>query len=158
MSKTAGEDELLLVAIQDLHAAELAWQSRLPAVRGKTGPELREAIDAECIRAAEQAAGLAVIAERLGGAPKGAPNIWLNAILDDAERDIATIEAGRPLDIALVGALRKGKQSERVSYETAMGLASKLGETEIAHELTRIRDAEGAADAELNVILSQLLG
>jgi ferritin-like metal-binding protein YciE len=157
MNKTADEGELLLVAIQDLHAGEMAWQARLPAMRGKTGAVLGNAIDAECRRAAEQAAKLADIAERLGGSPQGAPNIWLNAVLDDAERDVATIEAGPPRDIAVVGALRKGKQSERVSYETAMGLASKLGEAEIARELTQIRDEEGAADAELNAILARLL-
>ena len=65
--------------------------------------------------------------EGLGADRQGPRNIWLRAVLEDAERDVATTAAGRWRDVALVGAFRKGKQAERVSYETAIALAGHLG-------------------------------
>ena len=57
-------------------------------------------------------------------------------------------------DTALVGAFRKGKQAERVSYETAIALAATLGEDEAETLLTGFRDEEAAADATLSSLLA----
>ena len=70
--------------------------------------------------------------------------------------DAATIAAGPLRDIAITGALRKAKQSERVSYETALALADLLGLDEAAATLTTIRDEEQAADEALADILQRL--
>ena len=67
-----------------------------------------------------------------------------------------TIAAGPLRDIALVGALRKAKQSERVSYETAIALARALGLGDAAATLETIRDEEHAADAALAGLLTAL--
>jgi ferritin-like metal-binding protein YciE len=85
----------------------------------------------------------------------GAPNIWLRAILDDADRDTENVEKGNLLDIALVGAIRKAKQAERVSYETAMALAANLGGADTA-TLEATRDEEAAADGALADCLVRL--
>jgi ferritin-like metal-binding protein YciE len=97
------------------------------------------------------------IARGLEASPVGAPNIWLRAVLDDAARDARAIAAGPLRDIALVGAFRKGKQSERVSYETAIGLAEALAAPEAATLLTASRDEETEADADLAQVLAALL-
>jgi ferritin-like metal-binding protein YciE len=157
MTETSTETELLIVAVQDLHAGERAWQERLPALRDKAGRDVADFIAQEMRRAESQAATLATVAAQLDAKPEDAPNIWLNAVIDDAERDAETIVAGPLRDIALIGALRKGKQSERVSYETAIGLAEKLGHDDIAQRLTNIRDEEGAADTDLADLLRKKL-
>jgi ferritin-like metal-binding protein YciE len=157
MPDTASPEQLLIVAIQDLHDAERAWIERLPHLADKAGPELASYISEERVRAARQAVRLETLAQQLGVPADDAPNIWLRAILDDADRDAETIEEGPLRDVALTGAFRKGKQSERVSYETAMGLARDLGQEEAATLLTQSRDEEAHADAGLARLLAELL-
>ncbi len=80
--------------------------------------------------------------QRLGESHDGDANIWMRAILDDARRDIATFDYGALRDIALAGAVRKGAQSARVSYETAFLVAERVGGAEqAASELRRLRNA-----------------
>lgn len=158
MTKTSTKRELLIVAIQDLYSGEAAWLSRLPELSGPAGPGLAEYMAVELRRARTQAVALQGIAHQLGADPDGARNIWLNAILDDAERDSATIVRGPVRDIAMVGALRKAKQSERVSYETAIALAHHLGLDAIAQSLIAIRDEEAEADAALAALLIRQVG
>lgn len=154
---TSSHHALLTVAVQDLHAGEQLWVQRLPDLRDKAGATLRRFIEAECKRAATQAKELEAIATELGADIQGPPNLWLDGILDDATRDSDTIEAGTLRDIALIGAFRKGKQAERVSYETAVALGNYLYLLDMARSLTQIRDAEGEADADLYIQLMQLL-
>jgi ferritin-like metal-binding protein YciE len=157
MSDTATSRDLLVVAVQDLHDAERAWVEKLPALADKASAGLSAFAGPELARSEEQAARLAQIAGDLDSPPDGAPNIWLRGILSDAERDAQTIVAGPLRDIALVGAFRKGKQSERVSYETAIGLANALHLPEASRSLTLSRDEEARADAELEQLLKALL-
>ena len=157
MSDTVTAKQLLVVAIQDLHDAERAWIERLPPFEERTSGALLDFIREERSRAAGQADRLETFARALGASVDGSPNIWLRAVLDDADRDSETIEKGPLRDIALTGAFRKGKQSERVSYETAIGLAHALGEPGIAAGLTSSRDEESAADANLASLLGAML-
>jgi ferritin-like metal-binding protein YciE len=157
MADTSTPKQLLVVAVQDLHDAERAWIERLPEFAGKTGDAVAAFIEAERERSAAQASRLMEAARALEASPVGSPNIWLRAILDDAARDASTIVAGPLRDIALVGAFRKGKQSERISYETAIGLAEALSIPEAAALLTASRDEEAQADADLAGILAALL-
>ncbi len=157
MGQVISHHALLTVALQDLHAGEQLWLERLPGLHGKAGPALQRFIEAERTRATTQARRLEEMAAQLEMDIDGSPNLWMKGILDDAKRDAETIEVGSLRDIALVGAFRKAKQAERVSYETAMGLASYLSFNDISKALTSIRDAEHEADADLAAQLSQLL-
>lgn len=157
MAETSTPHQLLIVAIQDLHDAERAWLERLPALRESTAGPLADYIVTEELRSRHQAERLEAIASRLGAPASNAPNIWLRAVLDDADRDAATIAHGTLRDIALTGAFRKGKQSERVSYETALGLAEALGDRESSAALARARDEEAEADETLAALLAELL-
>jgi len=157
MSEAATPAALLIVAVQDLFDGERAWAERLPAIAAKAGDGLARFLAQEPPRAAAQAERLRAIAAHRGAEPADAPNLWLRAILDDAERDTRTVAAGALRDIALAGAFRKAKQSERVSYETAIGLARACGDAPAADALTRSRDEEAAADAWLAPALAALL-
>lgn len=157
MFDTVSARDLLIVAVQDLHGGEQAWLEKLPALAEQAGPELRAFADGELERSAGQASRLMKIAEGLEAPIEGPPNIWLCANLKDAERDSSTIVGGPLRDIALVGAFRKAKQSERVSYETAIGLAEALGLHGDADTLTLSRDEEARADADLAGLLATLL-
>ena len=151
--------DLLILALQDLSDAESAMIERLPQVRRHAkDPAFAEVISGDERLSVEQRDSLKTILRALDAPPDGPRNIWLRAILDDADNDAATIAAGVLLDIALVGALRKGKQSERVSYETAIRLAARLDLPDAVARLTAIRDEEAATDTALAEILARLAG
>jgi ferritin-like metal-binding protein YciE len=156
MADVKTDADLLINALQDLHDAEKAMVERLPEIADNVDDsQLRSIFDEDAARSAEQQRRVANLLERREAEVEGAPNIWLRAILDDAARDSETVEHGHLLDIALLGAIRKGKQAERVSYETAIALAQKLGGDD-APTLELIRDEEAATDAALAELLTRL--
>lgn len=57
---------------------------------------------------------------------------------------------------ALCGAFRKGKQSKRISYETAIHLAERLGDARARGPLNACREEEIEADARLEQLLVAL--
>lgn len=150
---------LLVMAVQDLFDGEQAMSDRLPIARDHVSDGAFAALigeDAE--RSRRQRDALADIARSLDAEPQGGPNIWIKAILDNSDNDAATIAGGRLLDIALIGALRKAKQAERVSYETAIVLARGLGLAEAAATLHRIRDEEQETDEAYAAALERVAG
>lgn len=157
MSDTSTIAELFVVAIQDLYDAEQGWIERCTPLSESAGKGLRTFLTDEHARATAQAQRLATILGDREAALAGQPNIWLRAILEDAARDATTIEAGALRDIALCGAFRKGKQSERVSYETAIGLAERLSDERARKVLNQCRDEEAEADARLKQLLDVLI-
>ncbi len=89
---------------------------------------------------------------------EGPSNLWMNGILDDAERDASQTQRGRLLDIALTGAIRKAKAAEIVSSETALRLATELGLDDIVLAVEANRQDEIAADRRLKACLYRLTG
>ncbi len=87
----------------------------------------------------------------------GPPNLWMAGILDDAERDTRSIAAGPFPDVALIGAIRKAKAAEIVSYETAVATAETLGSA-TAKICDAILREESDADAALHERLVALSG
>jgi ferritin-like metal-binding protein YciE len=157
MSETATAQALLIVALQDLLEGERAWLQRLPELQPKAPASIRTFMAGEIERSRTQAERLEALLRLMPPDDETMPNLWLCAILDDAARDSETIADGPLRAIAMVGAFRKGKQSERVSYETAIGLAEILKLLDPVQTLTRSRDEEAAADAELAQLLKGLL-
>lgn len=157
MAEVTGTKALLLMALRDLLDGEEAMAERLPGIRANASdPALADCIGSDISASARQRDLLADVMEALGEKAEGERNIWLRAILDDADNDAETIASGVLLDIALTGALRKAKQSERVSYETAIALAQRLGHESHAATLSRIRDEEAACDERLAELLGAL--
>lgn len=157
MSKVNDDRGVLEMAVQDLHDGERALIERLPDVRGAVADAALAALiaDDEAFSVG-QAKRLDAIAGELGVAAHNGENVWLRAILDDADNDIASIAEGQWRDVALIGALRKAKQAERVSYETAIALAGRLGMSDAAQALTASRDEEQASDDALAQALGRL--
>jgi ferritin-like metal-binding protein YciE len=157
MAKTGTTRNLLIVALQDLNDGEHAVVARIPSLAAGVSQGLARYITEERARAERQCARLEQALGALEAPATDAPNIWLRAELDDAARDYETIVPGALRDIALVGAFRKAKQSERVSYETAVGLAAATGDADLESSLQLCRDEEETADAALARLLQDLL-
>ena len=159
MSEVETARELLIMAIEDLHDGECAMVNRLGTVREHVSDSaMRDIISQDERRSEKQREALGAIARELDAKPEDATNIWLQAILDDADNDAATIARGPWRDVALVGALRKAKQSQRVSYETAIALAERLDMADAAKTLSGMASAATATDTELADVLTRLCG
>lgn len=123
LSKTATDQALFLTCVQDLYAGSRAFARRYPRVAQQAHSRaLREELTELIAHASERAERL----HDIDGAVCGPENLWMSGILDDADRDTETIAAGRHLDIALIGGVRKALVAEFVSLETAIALAGKL--------------------------------
>lgn len=157
MADTDTPRALLHVALQDLYDAEMAWIERSDTLQRDASYRISTYLAEESRAAQAQAERLKLAIDAIDGDLQGPPNIWLRAILDDAARDADTIAAGPLRDTALVGAFRKGKQAERVSYETAIGLARRMNLDEIVRTLTMSRDEEARTDAALVILLDAIL-
>ena len=157
MADTDTPRALLIVALQDLYDAELAWIERSAELQRNASYRIGTYLAEEARAAQAQAGRLTSASTALDGEVEGPPNIWLRAILDDAARDADTIAPGPLRDTALVGAFRKGKQAERVSYETAIGLARRMNQDELVRTLTVSRDEEARTDAALVLLLDTVL-
>lgn len=149
MSLTASRAALLHVALQDLRAGKQLLIERLtPLADAAADPGLRDVIERDRANARRHADRLDGIAE-LAGAPA---NLWMNGILDDADRDADSHQRGGILDTALIGALRKAKAAEIVSIETAMALAGSE-----SPDMLPALSANHAEDRAIEARLARLL-
>ena len=154
MTLIASRAALLHTAVQDLHAGKVDAGRRLPRLAEAAGdPALAELFRREAGQAQAQADRLSSLGDMAGD-----PNLWMQGILDDAERDARQTEPGALLDTALIGAVRKAKAAEIVSDETAIALADAVGETAIAAAVRRNRAEEIASDRALKALLARLTG
>ena len=146
MSKTGSYDALLTVCIQDLHAGEKMLSGCLPRVAEHANdPALAVLLATLRDEAVAAAAALADTGRHEGGAK----NLWMDGICKDAVRDTGSIEPGVLLDAAIVGAIRKAKAAQIVSYETTVAVAGLLEKENVHGALTAIREQAVRADARL---------
>lgn len=152
MSQTKTREALFTSCVQDLHAGELLLVERLPGIldNAEDSP-LRDILKAQISQSQSQAERLRATGEDVAGPP----NLWMAGILDDAERDTQSIVPGPLLDVALIGAIRKAKAAEIVSYETAVSTAEAL-RNPAAAICTAILQEERTADAALHARLIAL--
>ena len=154
MTQTASAAGLLHAAVQDLHAAKRLQAGRLAKIAEAAGAELGALIREEAARADAQSRRI----EAAGVDTSGPKNLWMAGVLDDAERDAKSHQPGRLRDIALIGALRKGKAAEIVSGDTAQALAAETGDDALAAVVRANRDEEIATDHALKALLNRLTG
>ena len=152
MSQTKTREALFTSCVQDLHAGELLLVERLPDILDYADdPPLRDILKAQITQSRLQAERLRASGEDVAGPP----NLWMAGILDDAHRDTQSIVPGSLLDVALIGAIRKAKAAEIVSYETAVATAEVVGNPAAAI-CAAILQEERTADAALHARLIAL--
>lgn len=155
MTTIATAAALLHAALQDLHAGEADQADRLGGIAGHcSDPALRSLLEEEAERTARQAQRIV----DAGIDTSGPANLWMAGILDDAERDTRATQAGRLLDIAVIGAIRKGKAAEIVSSETAIALADEVDLPDLRAIASANRDEEMETDRRLRERLAALAG
>jgi hypothetical protein len=148
MTLTSSMAALLHVALQDLRSGKALLVERLPSIAAAVGDaRLSALLAAETDRAV-------VARGRLGhaGGEGGPTNLWMAGILDDADRDATSHQAGMIRDVALIGAVRKAKAAEIVSLDTAIALA----DAQMADMLKALREEAIATDHQLRGLLEEL--
>lgn len=148
-------EELLQLYLWDLYAGCLLVERRLPAIAGR-------ASDADWrteVRALAETAGLRaqrMHAASAGGVEDGPDNLWMRGIMDDADRDTRNISVGPPLDLAMIGALRKAIAAELASIRTAKAIAVRLDADAALQALTlneaQLRSADATLDQRLEAL------
>ena len=152
MAKTASYDDLLTVCIQDLHAAETILRDTLSTiVKHANAPKLVTLLEQAKEQAEEARVNLAATGRHSGGAR----NLWMAGISDDSRRDTRSIEQGPLLDAAIIGAIRKAKAAQIVSYDTAIAVAAVLRKDDIGETLIAIRKAAVSITRRLARLLPQ---
>lgn len=150
MTRIGSAPALLHAALQDIHAGLRDQAARLPDVAHDAA--LRTLL-------AEAKRGSGELADRLeheGLSPNGPDNLWMGGVLDDAERDARSTQPGRLLDIALAGAIRKGKVAESAACDTALALAEGAGQVALIATVKVIRAEAARADAALLAVIRRL--
>lgn len=155
MPKTDTAPDLLLVAIQDLHHGAEMFAKALPKLATSVQDQALATFLAEAAEQSEvQAARLAAT----GLDTDRPPNVWMKGIIRDARRDSRSVEKGRLLDVALIGAVRKGLAAEIVSYETANALARVVGQDTTLDATERNLAERRAADLRFRTLLERISG
>ncbi len=152
MSKTASYDTLLTVCIQDLYAAEVLLRDTVPDVaKHANAPALARHLDRISTDVERAIDALAATGRHEGGDE----NLWMAGICKDMRRDTTSIEPGVLLDAAMIGAVRKAKAAQIVSYDTAIAVARALAKEDIAEALVAIRQRAVTANRGLARLLPQ---
>jgi hypothetical protein len=147
MTRISSGASLFHAAVQDLHAGFTDQAKRLPL--DGHDPQLVKILRDEREAAIRRATDLI----DLGLNPDGPVNLWMKGVLDDAERDTRSTEPGALLDIALAGAIRKGKVAEVAACDTALALGPTANSVQIVDLVAVIRcESQAAAGALLEVI------
>ena len=150
---TTTAPDLLDSALQDIRAGADLLIAHLPAIRDAVSDQrLRDAFERLIADVAERRGRL----EDTGRAGGGPPNLWMQGVVDDAERDSDTVAPGPLLDTALIGAIRKGLVADVAAYDTAIALAEATDEAALAVSLSRLRDGASANDATLLALLEKM--
>lgn len=152
--------QLLRLCLWDLYAGCRAAARRLPQVASNAADadwraEVGALPEAARLRAQRMHA---VMTAHFGARAddEGPGNLWMQGILDDAERDTRTIPQGRLLDLAMIGAVRKAIAAELASIRTAKAIAIRLGHDQALQALAvneaELRGDDGTLDQRLTVL------
>jgi hypothetical protein len=151
--------ELLRLCLWDLYAGCQAVEQRLPAV-ARHAADASWRAEVQDLPAAARLRAQRMHAAAAGGCDDGPDNLWMDGIMDDAERDTRTIAAGRLLDIAMIGAVHKAIAAERASILTAKAISAQLGESAALQALTlnegELRGQEVTLDQRLQALTSTI--
>ena len=153
MTSTDTLDKLLIACVQDLYAGAILMAERLPKLAVRVDDA---ALKSVLLEQAEDSRTHAEALQQTGWDTDGPANLWMKGILKDAKRDSKSIAPGPLLDVALIGAIRKGFAAEIVSYETAVAVADALGESGVRDAATSNSAQRQAADHALRNLLAPI--
>ncbi|MDZ4753536.1 MAG: ferritin-like domain-containing protein [Phycisphaerae bacterium] len=151
-------DTVLEDHIKDLYNAEKQLVKALPKMaKGATDPALAAAFEAHLRETLVHVERLDKVAALLEIKPTGKKCRGMEGLIEEGSEVLGEdgVEAG--IDTALIAAAQKVEHYEISAYGTAVALAERLGNTQVAKLLNATLAEEKDADKKLSRIASKIL-
>jgi ferritin-like metal-binding protein YciE len=150
--------DLLTDEIKDLYSAEKQLTKAIPKMaKGSNDPSLKEAFTAHLKETEDQVARLEKVAEILDIKPTGKKCVGMEGCISEGGEALDEDGEQAVLDLGIIGAGTRVEHYEMAGYMTAMGLAQRLGKSDVVALLQASFAEEEAAEKKLRSIATNLL-
>ena len=148
--------ELLTRALADLHVAELLSKKTLPnMVNAASTPALKQALERHLGETEAQVVRLTRCFSLLGLPARGASCRGMEGLVAEANEMMDEEGPDPVVDAGLIGVAQKIEHYEMAAYGSAIGIATRLGQEEMAQLLRQSQEEEIAADRVLTELALQ---
>ncbi len=151
-------EDLLEDEIKDLYSAEKQLTKAIPKMaKGSNDSELQAAFRGHLKETEEQVKRLEQAAKILDIKPTGKKCNGMEGVIKEGAEALAEDGNEIVLDLGIIGAGSRVEHYEIAGYTTAIGLAQRMGKSEVVSLLKASLAEEEAADKKLRKIASGLL-
>jgi ferritin-like metal-binding protein YciE len=158
VSELATIKDLLEDEIKDLYSAEKQLTKAIPRMaKGSNNEELSSAFEAHLKETERQIDRLQQVAKLLGTTSAGKKCKGMEGLIAEGAEALDEEGDENVLDLGIIGAGCRVEHYEIAGYTSAINLAKRLGNDEVAELLDANLKEEQAADEKLRTISSQIL-
>jgi len=150
--------DLLADEIKDLYSAEKQLTKAIPKMaKGSNDEKLQAAFSAHLQETEEQVKRLEEAGDLLGISLRGKKCVGMEGCIQEGAEALEEEGNSNILDLGLIGAGTRVEHYEMAGYMTAIGLAQRLGKSDVVALLKASLAEEQAADQKLRTIGAELL-
>lgn len=150
--------DLLADEIKDLYSAERQLTKAIPKMaKGANDAALKEAFTSHLLETQGQVKRLQEIADLLEIKPGGKKCVGMEGVIREGAEALEEEGDEKVLDLGLIGAGSRVEHYEMAGYLTAIGLAKRMGQSEVANLLQQSLAEELGAEKKLRTIASGLM-
>jgi ferritin-like metal-binding protein YciE len=150
--------DLLGDEIKDLYSAEKQLTKAIPKMaKGSNDPALKAALTAHLKETQDQVSRLEKVGELLDIKVTGKKCVGMEGCIKEGAEALEEEGEDAVLDLGIIGAGSRVEHYEMAGYLTAISLARRMGESEVAGLLQESLVEEEAAEKKLRQIASGLL-
>ena len=150
--------DFLTDEIKDLYSAEKQLTKAIPKMaKGSTDESLQAAFSSHLKETEEQVRRLEQVGEMLGISLRGKKCMGMEGCIKEGAEALQEEGDQTILDLGLIGAATRVEHYEMAGYMTAISLAERLRNSDVAELLRASLAEEQAADQKLRTLGAQLL-
>lgn len=150
--------DLLADEIKDLYSAERQLTKAIPKMaKGANDAVLKEAFTSHLLETQGQVKRLEEIAGLLEIKPSGKKCVGMEGVIGEGAEALEEDGDEKVLDLGLIGAGSRVEHYEMAGYLTAISLAKRIGQPEVANLLQQSLAEEQGAEKKLRSIASGLI-
>ncbi|MBX3388104.1 MAG: ferritin-like domain-containing protein [Phycisphaeraceae bacterium] len=150
--------DLLLDQIRDLHSAETQLVTALPRmIKGAQNSDLKQLFSDHLDQTHDHVDRLRRAAELLGGKAVGKTCKAMKGLIEEGKEALEEKGEEAVHDVGLVAAAQRVEHYEIAAYGTALALAQRIGNDEVASLLERTLGEEKGADKLLTEVCQSSL-
>jgi ferritin-like metal-binding protein YciE len=150
--------DLLADEIKDLYSAERQLTKAIPKMaKGSSDAALKEAFTSHLQETHGQVKRLEEIAGLLAIKPSGKKCVGMEGVIEEGAEALKEEGDDTVLDLGLIGAGSRVEHYEMAGYLTAISLAKRIGQSEVANLLQQSLAEEQGAEKKLRTIASGLM-